>query len=155
MDGDKRMGFLFGTVGVLVAVGVFALGYAFYPRYDSAPSGAASTAVDESDSPTEAPTGAVFYYGEECPHCHDVLEYLAENDIASKVDFEEKETWHDEKNNDELLARAKVCGYAPNQIGVPFLYADGECYIGTPDVVGYFREQAGLSDPDTEETDEE
>ena len=154
-NSSRKNGFLYGMVGVLVALVVFAGGYYFCSSQKAAPveapaiveEGAAENAPDgQADVPADAPSGVVYYYGKECPHCHDVLEFIEENDITSKVEFEKKETWHDEGNNAELVERAAICGYAPNQIGVPFLYADGECFIGTPNVTGYLSEQAGITD---------
>lgn len=86
----------------------------------------------------------VLYYGEECPHCHDVIAFLTANDIASVVPFETKETWNDRANAEELRSRAESCGIPNDRVGVPFLYADGRCLIGTPDIEGYFREKSGL-----------
>lgn len=150
-NSSKQNGFLYGMIGVLVALVVFAGGYYFCSSQKAAPAEApAVVEEDAADSqanvPTDAPSGVVYYYGKECPHCHDVLEFIEENDIESKVEFEKKETWHDEENNAELVERAAICGYAPNQIGVPFLYADGECFIGTPNVTGYLSGQAGITD---------
>lgn len=153
---NKQNGFLYGMVGVLVALVVFAGGYYLCSSQKVAPAEAPVVADQEAadnqmEVPVDAPSGVVYYYGKECPHCHDVLEFIEENDIMSKVEFEKKETWHDEENNAELVERAAICGYAPNQIGVPFLYADGECFIGTPNVTGYLSEQAGIADAAVEE----
>lgn len=156
---NKQNGFLYGAVGVLAAVVVFAGGYYLCSSQKSAPE-AMPVVTDEemksaetgaSEIPAEVPSGVVFYYGDECPHCHDVLDFIEENDIASKADFDVKETWHDEENGTELVERAAICGYAPNQIGVPFLYADGECFIGTPNVIGYLSELAGVEGAEAED----
>lgn len=86
----------------------------------------------------------VYYYGATCPHCVDVNEFLEENDIASKVDFTKKEVWNNKDNANELSEVAQKCGINPGSIGVPFLYADEKCFIGGPDVEGFFSEAAGL-----------
>jgi glutaredoxin len=156
MDTEKQSSFVYGLVGVLVAVIVFAGGYYLCSSQKATPAEVPAAGEQESEEvPMQAPEGVVFYYGDECPHCHDVIDFFEENDVASVVDFDQKETWHDEENAAELVERAEICGYAKNQIGVPFLYADGECYIGTPDVIGYFSEQAGITSTETEEADEE
>ncbi|HWQ60214.1 MAG TPA: hypothetical protein VN420_03630 [Candidatus Fimivivens sp.] len=92
----------------------------------------------------DAPSGVVFYYGTECSHCKDVEAFLDEGKIADKVNFVRKEVWHDRTNAAEMVAAAKKCGLAEDTIGVPFLFADGKCFVGTPDVEGYFRTAAGL-----------
>jgi glutaredoxin len=86
----------------------------------------------------------VYYYGEECPHCKNVIAYLDQNDIYSKVNFVKKEVWHNADNGKELTAVATKCGLDPNNIGVPFLYGNGKCYMGDPDVIDFFAKAAGL-----------
>lgn len=86
----------------------------------------------------------VYYYGATCPHCLDVNEFLEENDIASKVEFAKKEVWNNKENASELSEAAQKCGINPGSIGVPFVFADGKCYIGGPKVKGFFKKAAGL-----------
>ncbi|NTW15556.1 MAG: hypothetical protein HGA38_04310 [Candidatus Moranbacteria bacterium] len=100
-----------------------------------------------SSSPSvsgDVSSGIVLYYGTECPHCKDVDAFIERNAIAEKVSFARKEVWHDQKNASEMTDRAASCGIGRDQVGVPFLFADGQCYIGTPDVEGYLREKAGI-----------
>ncbi len=92
----------------------------------------------------EIPMETVYYYGAECPHCKDVSAFLDENKIAEKVKFEKKEVWHDTVNAKEMEDRAKICGLDVKNIGVPFVYADGKCHIGTPEVESFFKAAAGM-----------
>ncbi len=88
----------------------------------------------------------VYYYGEGCPHCKVIDEFLEANAIAEKVSFSKKEVWNDRKNAAELSRRAKTCNVEPSGMGVPFVYGgDGRCYIGEPDVKKFFSEKAGIS----------
>ena len=102
------------------------------------PSGGATGSADTSE-----PAGVTYFYGQECPHCQDVAKFLEENKIAEKVKFEKKEVWHDKNNQQAMLAAAKACRLDEKSLGVPFLFADGQCYIGGPDVEGYFKKAAG------------
>jgi glutaredoxin len=95
--------------------------------------------------PTDDPHATVYYYGEGCPHCKVVNEFLTANNIAEKVAFEKKEVWANKTNASEMARRAKVCSIAPEGMGVPFVYADGICLIGEPDVKKFFTEKAGLN----------
>lgn len=136
----KRSGLLYGLGGILVVLAATWAGYVFLGSsrpVEHSPERAVGTETSGTD--------IVFYYGEECPHCHDVLDFLKENDIASKVPFVTKETWHIQANGKELFERADSCGIPRDEVGVPFLYADGKCHVGTPDVVGYFSEKTGIS----------
>jgi glutaredoxin len=110
---------------------------------DAAPIGAAGQ-NPVGEQATEVPVATIYFYGEECPHCKDVMKFLDENKIADKVKFEKKEVWHDTANAAMMEDRAKLCGLDVKKIGVPFLFAEGKCFIGTPDVESYFKTAAGL-----------
>lgn len=86
----------------------------------------------------------VYYYGEECPHCKDVQDFIDQNKIAEKVNFVKKEVWHNSKNASEMNARAKSCDIQAEGMGVPFLFSEGKCYVGTPGVIGFFKQAAGI-----------
>lgn len=124
--------------GIIIIVAVFIGGY-FWKHSSSG-----SSAVSDLQDTSAMSAGITYYYGAECPHCADVKKFLEENKIAEKVSFEEKEVWHDQKNAAEMTAKAKVCNLDPKQIGVPFIFADGKCYIGTPDVEDFFKSKAGI-----------
>ncbi len=94
-------------------------------------------------SKVAAPTNEiVYYYGEQCSHCKNVTEFLEENNIAEKIEFVKKEVWSDKDSASELQARASECGVDSKNIGVPFLYAQGKCYIGDQDVIEFFKKEA-------------
>lgn len=125
-------------IGIVIAVAAV-LGGAYFFRVSgdekSMPSG---------DSVPAVTSGIVYYYGEECPHCKDVMKFLEENKIAEKVNFEKKEVWHNTANAREMDSKVKICGLDKKSVGVPFLFADGKCFIGTPDVTGFFKKAAGI-----------
>lgn len=89
-------------------------------------------------------SGITYYYGETCPHCIEVSKFLEDNKVAEKVEFDKKEVWENAGNNAEMQQRAEECGLDKASIGVPFLYASGECLIGTPAVIGFFKKEAGI-----------
>jgi glutaredoxin len=76
----------------------------------------------------------VLYYGLTCPHCKEVEEWMKKNKVEEKIKVEKKEVWYNKENAAELQEVARVCSLDSSSIGVPFLWADGKCYIGTPDV---------------------
>jgi len=88
--------------------------------------------------------GIIYYYSFTCGHCKDVNAFLEKNDIASKVNFVKKEISENRENSKELSEVAQKCGLNPSSIGVPFLFADGKCYIGGPNVEAFFAKAAGL-----------
>ncbi|MFA6184337.1 MAG: hypothetical protein WC682_04535 [Parcubacteria group bacterium] len=109
----------------------------------------ASVKNNKNSGVTESSTvanisGTIYYYGEECPHCENVIAYLDQNDIYNKVKFVKKEVWHNQENGKELTQAATKCGLDPKNIGVPFVYSEGKCYMGDPDVIDFFAKAAGI-----------
>ncbi|MBI2439019.1 MAG: hypothetical protein HYV45_00205 [Candidatus Moranbacteria bacterium] len=97
------------------------------------------------DQAKDDPAAIVYYYGEGCPHCKTINEFLEENKVSEKVSFEKKEVWGNKTNARELDRRAQACKVSPEGMGVPFVYGgDGRCYIGEPDVRKFFSEKAGI-----------
>lgn len=83
----------------------------------------------------------IYYYGNTCPHCQEVEEWMKKEKIDEKIRVEKKEVYQNQANAQELTLVAQNCGLDPNAIGVPFLYADGKCYIGTPTVKRILQER--------------
>ncbi len=86
----------------------------------------------------------IFFYGNTCPHCKDVEEWMENNKIKEKMEIIKKEVYDNKANAQELSLAAQSCGLDTNNIGVPFLYAENKCFIGTPDIINYLSEKAGL-----------
>ncbi len=101
----------------------------------------ATLPTDDSGDPNAS---IVYYYGRECPHCKDLEKFLEENKIAEKLPFAKKEVWHNAKNSSEMRERANACGLREESLGVPFIWADGSCFVGGPDAEKFFREKAGI-----------
>lgn len=115
------------------------------PSDKNVPANNNPTQESETDIAQTPETGIIYFYGNECPHCKDVLAYLEKNDIYSKVDFVKKEVWHNKKNGEELRNAALKCGLNPSNIGVPFVFSEGKCFMGGPDVMKFFGEKAGIN----------
>ncbi|MFZ2187390.1 MAG: glutaredoxin domain-containing protein [Candidatus Moraniibacteriota bacterium] len=123
------------TIAILLGTLVVVGGLVYWGLQDNGQ----SQIVDDPDA-------IVYYYGEGCPHCKVVQDFLDDNDIAAKVSFEKKEVWSDKQNAAEVGRRAKVCGIKPDGMGVPFVYGgDGRCYIGEPDVINFFKIKSGMN----------
>jgi glutaredoxin len=84
----------------------------------------------------------IYFYGEGCPHCAKVEEFLKENKVESKFQFVKKEVYN-EKINAELLflVAQRKCNLSMNQIGVPFLWSGSDCIIGDEPVIKFFKEK--------------
>lgn len=85
-----------------------------------------------AELPTEGEI--VLYWGTTCPHCKVLKEWMAEKKISEKVNVILKEVYEDRNNQKQLMAVAKKCGIVANQVGVPLLYAEGKCMVGTDQI---------------------
>ena len=103
---------------------------------------ASQNALENSETVTAPVTADIFYWGEGCPHCQDVKDWMAEQKVSEKMEVISKEIYNNQANSQELTARAKSCGLDTQRIGVPFLYTiDGDCIIGTPKIIEYLSEK--------------
>ena len=83
----------------------------------------------------------IYFYGETCPNCQVVNDWLKAEKIADKLKFVKLEVYNNKENADLLEQAALICKLDLNKIGVPFLYSRGKCLIGTPDVKKGFLEE--------------
>ena len=71
-----------------------------------------------ADISAEGNVTVYFFYGEECPHCHNVMPFI--QNLSKKypdVDFRILETWHNETNQALSLSMHKELGI--QSAGVP------------------------------------
>ncbi|MGC9049175.1 MAG: hypothetical protein ACP5IX_03080 [Patescibacteria group bacterium] len=83
----------------------------------------------------------ILFYGDGCPHCKIVEEYINENNIQNKISFAQKEVYYNQSNAKELEEKAKICGLPTNSIGVPFLWDGEKCLIGDQDIINFFKQK--------------
>lgn len=95
-------------------------------------------------APTTNPNDIVLFFGNTCPHCKIVEEFLQENKVDEKIKFYRKEVYDDKKNAEELTERAKTCGLNIQEIGVPFLWDGKNCFQGQVEVINFFKEKTGI-----------
>jgi len=94
---------------------------------------------------TVVPDGTVLFYGDGCPHCKNVDDFISENNIKDKVKFSSLEVWNNKDNQAILAQDIKKCEMNADEVGIPFLF-DGvdKCYMGDEDVINYFKTKAGI-----------
>lgn len=103
-----------------------------------------SEQMSEKTVDTPMTTETALFYGQECSHCKEVEKFIAENKIAEKIKFDYIEVWHNSVNKNIFLKKAQECGIAEDKLGVPFLYVRGKCFIGSPEVKGALKQEAGI-----------
>lgn len=99
--------------------------------------------------PTEynnVPEGIILFYGEGCPHCKNVDDFISQNNIQEKVEFSNLEVWNNEGNREILRKVIQTCGIASDQVGVPLLYdGKGTCLMGDVDAINFLKNAAGIN----------
>ncbi|MBU1089693.1 hypothetical protein KKF38_02785 [Patescibacteria group bacterium] len=84
----------------------------------------------------------ILFYGDGCPHCVIVEEYIERNDIEEKISFEQKEVYYNKNNANDLTDKAKMCGLPTDNVGVPFLWDGSECFVGDQEIIEFFKQQS-------------
>lgn len=93
-------------------------------------------------------SGIILFYGEDCPHCKLVDDFITQNKVEEKVKFRRLEVPFGEKTSSQLVENAKVlleklqaCGLKTEQVGIPFLWDGKTCIIGDQDIIKFFQEK--------------
>ncbi|MEM3362267.1 MAG: hypothetical protein QXV83_01125 [Candidatus Anstonellaceae archaeon] len=83
----------------------------------------------------DSTTSIIFYWGDGCPHCQKVKNFIEENNLKTKITIIEKEVYKNKTNAQELLEVAKSCSLDTSTIGIPFLVYKNKCYIGSDQAI--------------------
>ena len=83
----------------------------------------------------------ILFYGDGCPHCAIVEDYIENNNIKEKLSFGEKEVYYNQNNANDLAQKAQMCGISTDSIGVPFLWDGLKCYVGDQEIIDFFNEK--------------
>jgi len=80
----------------------------------------------------------ILFYGDTCPHCEVVEEFIAENNIKEKIQFKELEVYNNKANAQLLYKKATSCGLDVEQgVGVPFFFDGKNCLLGNKDIIDF------------------
>ncbi len=106
------------VVAVLITVIIGGTAIFIIPLMKSAPPATSGNEVSDAGK-----VMVFFFYGEECPHCHNVMPFIQNlSDKYPDVDLQMLETWHNETNAD-------ISSMMNDQLGVP------EAQRGVPEVI--------------------
>jgi uncharacterized protein YxeA len=83
----------------------------------------------------------ILFYGQTCPHCKIVDDYIKNNNIEQKIKFIKLEVFNNQQNAKILSERAVSCGISSKQVGVPFLWTGSACVIGDVNVIDFLKEK--------------
>ncbi len=82
-----------------------------------------------------------FYSGDNCPECINVEKYLTDNNVKDKLAFEEKNINKNQSDSEQMAEDALQCDVEVESFDVPFLWADGTCYLGEKDIINFFEQK--------------
>lgn len=83
----------------------------------------------------------ILYYGDGCPHCKIVEDYLAANPATKQLKIISKEVYSNPDNANELVNHATTCGLDTADIGVPFLWTGQNCLIGDQPIIDFLKDK--------------
>ncbi len=121
---------------IFIIIGVIILGAGFWMLQAGVFSG--------DVQPVSIPEGVILFYGEDCPHCKNVNDFLSQNNIEEKLEITHLEVYYNQDNQNVLAQVAEKCGLEADKIGVPFLWNGEKCLIGDVDIIDYFKNAAGI-----------
>lgn len=126
-------------IGAAVAFLFLGITYAAYVMSGSSQSSATTStkvtthALKKSDF--------IYFWGSTCPHCKDLNDWIKKNNIDEKLTYKKLEVFYNKKNSNLMEEAAQICSLPQDQVGVPFVYDNGKCYIGTPNAQEHFTEK--------------
>jgi glutaredoxin-related protein len=87
------------------------------------------------------------FYGDTCPDCKDVEEFIAKNQIDQKLKINNLEVYSNKPNSSlffEMVNETCPNNSSPEGIPVPFLInkKDKQCFLGTPAITEYLSEKS-------------
>jgi len=81
------------------------------------------------------------FYGQGCPHCAKVEQYIEDNNLTDLFSITEKEVYSDSANAQELTQYFTTYNVPSDQQGVPFLIMNGTYYVGDTPIISALGEQ--------------
>lgn len=79
---------------------------------------------------------ARLFYSKFCPHCVRVQNFIAEHNLATKMNMMQKEVTSKACNQRELVAALKRCKITCGMIELPVMTIDDKCFVGEKEIVG-------------------
>jgi hypothetical protein len=83
----------------------------------------------------------IFFWGQGCPHCENVMKYINDNKAETKVKISYKEVYNDKTNQQLLTDTVKNCPEIDTSqgIGVPlgFVRASQKCLYGDQPIIDW------------------
>lgn len=100
-----------------------------------------SNSVENREIKSTEDAELTIFYGQGCPHCEKVEDYIIANNADEKVPLQMKEVWYNKTNADEMSAKADICKISKDELGVPFMFnsKNQKCYVGDVDIIDVLK----------------
>lgn len=91
----------------------------------------------------DASAQLILFWGEGCPHCEKVKDYIKENNLESKVKIVSKEVYYNQDNQEQLEETVKKCPEIDSSqgIGVPLAFdtQNSLCLYGDTPIIKWLE----------------
>lgn len=77
----------------------------------------------------------ILFWGDGCPHCEKVKDEIKEKKLDRNILIDYREIYYNEDNANLFDQKIKECGISPYNAGVPLIYINGSCWIGTDEII--------------------
>lgn len=118
---------------VIIVIAVLLAGYIFILTKGSA---------NQPGSPpvTANPGAMTYFWSETCPHCKNVVDFLASWPNGNKIVLDKKEVSQNKDNAVLFTKMGAECKIPAEEMGVPLLIIkEGKCLTGDVPVIEYFK----------------
>jgi glutaredoxin len=86
------------------------------------------------------PQNLEYFWGNGCPHCANVEQFLNTWDKKDKIKIDKKEVWQNATNATEMQARYEYCKIPATEMRVPLLFTpEGKCFSGDTPIIDYLK----------------
>ncbi len=119
---------------IIITTILFLLVLAFTFFYFS-PNKAEDSSINNEQSSQEF----IYFYGDGCPACPSVTNYIDQNRIQDKISLAKKEIYNNQNNAQLLREKAEICNL--DHIAVPFLWNGEDCFIGFNGIINALEQE--------------
>jgi glutaredoxin len=84
-----------------------------------------------------ASSAMILFSDDRCQHCKNVEDYITQNNIKSKFNFQELKINNNLDNAKLFTQKIKQCNLASS--GVPLFFDGKNCIVGDTDIIAFFQ----------------
>lgn len=90
--------------------------------------------------PTPEPNTYQYFWGDGCPHCVIVAEFMETWSGKDKIKINKLEIWSNQDNARIMAEQAKICEIKQSELAVPFMITpENKCLMGDQPIIEHFK----------------